>query len=601
MVLGVVVLAGLVVAAVFWPRLPTPDATVADQFPLSPISFSPYLNTGPEAHYVGSEACRQCHEDRHATFRTTGMGRSMAVLNPADEPANAAFDHSISKCRYEVQRHDGQMWHRELLMAPGTEVVLAEYPMKYVIGSGRHSRSYLVEAEGFLVESPVTWYAVKKAWGMSPGYDVPEQAGFDRATGEGCLHCHAGKSEAVGATLHKMRVTEPAIGCERCHGPGSLHIERQAGRRMPDRRPAEPDLSIVNPSRLPRDLAESICQQCHLRSHGMIVARGRKFSDFRPGLAYSDFVHAYMLESTNRSMTVTGHVEQMHLSRCYQSSATLTCLTCHSPHAEPPPEARVAHYQAICQTCHKPEQCKVEPARRAKESPGNDCVHCHMPRSSTEIPHLAFTHHRIGIHREGVVENAAREDRVRPFLDLSRATEVDRKRSLGLALLEIANRHKDESRAAEYRAQAFDVLSDLHDAGLQDGALEAALARLRFDMGMPGILTHARAALDAPDLVGQDRCTALYLLADEQARSGRHAEAAAALREVTMLRRHPADWLLLAQCERAVGNGPAADIALESAVRINPHLSEVHRYLADKFAGQGDAARAAWHLRRAVK
>src|SRR5438034_10525188 len=51
---------------------------MAEPFPLTSISSSPYLNTGANAHYVGSDACRKCHEDRHASFRRTGMGRSMA-------------------------------------------------------------------------------------------------------------------------------------------------------------------------------------------------------------------------------------------------------------------------------------------------------------------------------------------------------------------------------------------------------------------------------------------------------------------------------------------------------------------------------------------
>ena len=38
------------------------------------------------------------------------------------------------------------------------------------------------------------------------------------------------------------------------------------------------------------------------------------------------------------------------------------------------------------------------PAPAERESLANDCVQCHMPHSPTDIPHLAFTHHRIGIY-----------------------------------------------------------------------------------------------------------------------------------------------------------------------------------------------------------
>jgi hypothetical protein len=32
-----------------------------------------------------------------------------------------------------------------------------EVQLKYLVGSGRHSRTYLAELDGFLTESPLTW------------------------------------------------------------------------------------------------------------------------------------------------------------------------------------------------------------------------------------------------------------------------------------------------------------------------------------------------------------------------------------------------------------------------------------------------------------
>src|SRR5205085_2707468 len=133
-----------------------------------------------------------------------------------------------------------------------------------------------------------------------------------------------------------------------------------------------------------------------------------------------------------------------------------------------------------------------------------------------------------------------------------------------------------------------------------DGVMDAALGRLRFDLRRGSALPHAEAALAHRDLVGQDRCTALFLLADAQAAAGRHAEAVTALEELTRLRRHAVDWQLLSDCRRALGDRAAADEALAAAVRISPRLWEVHQHLADGYERQGDADRAAWHRQRAV-
>ncbi|TXT38855.1 MAG: hypothetical protein FD138_236 [Planctomycetota bacterium] len=164
----------------------TPSGRASSAIPLPPISESPFLNTRPDVAIVGSDACRTCHAEHDSTFRHTSMGRSMSEVDLSREPPDGVFDHPLSKRRYEVRRQNEQLWHRELLLGgEPDEVVLSEFPVKYVVGSGHHSLTYLVEVDGFLVESPVTWYTSRKAWGMSPGYDHAEQSGFERATGEG--------------------------------------------------------------------------------------------------------------------------------------------------------------------------------------------------------------------------------------------------------------------------------------------------------------------------------------------------------------------------------------------------------------------------------
>lgn len=350
---------------------PEPPRT-EDPFPLTPLATSPYLNTGLDARYIGSAKCRECHEHRHESFRHTGMGRSMAAVDPSREPADTRFEHPSSRRAYEVERLDGQIRHRELLLPSGPEkIVLTELPMTYVVGSGSHSLTYVADMDGYLVESPLTWYSRANKWGMSPGYDSPRQPGFQRAVGGECLFCHAGRFEVLDGSYNRVHIVEAAIGCERCHGPGSLHVARHA------REPAvtveaehAADMTIVNPARLSRNLAESICQQCHLRPTSLVTARGRSQTDFRPGLPLEDYVQAYLLEAPDAVMTVVGHVEQMHESACYKASGRLTCLTCHSPHSEPSPAQAVAHYTQACLRCHGKEACKVDAHSATRSAPG---------------------------------------------------------------------------------------------------------------------------------------------------------------------------------------------------------------------------------------
>ena len=626
--LAVGVLVGSVLAAVYAPGLwkqrvneqppkerpqnQQLDAVGATEAPdIKPAAASPYKNTRPGVQYVGSKACIACHEQEHESFAHTGMAQSMATVDLSREPADGAFNHSLSKSRYEVRRKDGQMWHRELLLTGGEEeVLLQEYPVKYVTGSGRHSLTYLVEDDGFLMESPITWYTSRKAWGMSPGYDRPTHSGFEREVGETCLVCHAGQIKAEGRSLHRMTITEAAIGCEQCHGPGELHLHQR--KNVTDKTAAQSaamdlDDTIVNPARLTRELSEAVCQQCHLRGSAAVFAKGKTPFDFRPGLPLGEFVQHYELETPNIQMSVVGHVEQMHQSKCYQKTKTFSCLTCHGPHGEPESETRTKHYNQVCVSCHQPDVCRVSPERRQKESPNNDCVACHMPRTSTDIPHLAFTHHRVGIHAASASSDIGSKKgtgtdaiALRPMFGISHASGQEQQRSLGLAYLEVASTEDVPARRLQYQRQALSLLTEVRATGGADGTVDAWLARLRFELGMPSVQRFAQSALTDSELTGQDLCHALFLLADAQFQQHRYSEAIQTLEQLGKLRRHSMQWLLMAQCQKEVGNEAATEQALLKAVHINPRLTEIQQKLAELYRQRGNEVRARYHAARAV-
>lgn len=583
---------------------PTPKAPPAQAV----ADSSPFENTRPGVEYLGSEACRKCHSGHAESYHLTGMGRSMGAVDLEQAPPDGAFDHAPSQRRYQVVRREGKLWHRELALASGKDdVVLSEYPVVWVVGSGRHSLTYVAEADGFLVESPITWYAATKAWGMSPGYDRPDHLGFERAIGEGCLDCHAGRAVAVDRSLHRMQIYEDAIGCERCHGPGALHVARH--REPPSIKSPESaaavDSTIVNPAHLSRDLAEAICQQCHLRSHASIIARGKKLSDFRPGLPLQTFREDFSLQTPDLPLTVVGHVEQLHLSRCYQQSPELTCRTCHDPHGEtsitPGPDVQNRH----CARCHDGSACRVDPAERERNSPANNCIQCHMPKSETEIPHLAFTHHRIGIHRAG--EQRPTDPRqtpqglaeLRPFHEATGLSEADQQRSLGLAYLEAGARQENAEIGQAFRVRAWRILYHVQQSGEAGSTVQTALGRLAFELQTLPAEPFARAALTDPDLAGQDRCNALFLLADAAIQRRDHRAALPFVEELTRLRRNSTDWLMLADCRRATGGDGVAE--LERAVKINPRLHRPRQVLIDHYRGIGDRVRLDDHAQRLAR
>lgn len=568
-----------------WPDIDarTPDAA---DFPLPTVSESPYLNIADNAQYVGSAACRDCHPAETNTYQMTAHSAALSDVDPATEPPASSFVHAASGRKYEVFKSNGRMYHREsLLDADGHIIESNEFPLRYLVGSGRHSRTYLVEVDGFLLESPITWYASRQAWGMSPGYDEPDHPGFSRMVGADCLICHAGQMNAAHQQYLHLELIEQSIGCERCHGPGSLHVERRRSSKA-----VANDLTIVHPGDLSRPLQESICAQCHMQAAAMVRVRGRDYADFRPGLPLSDFQLHYQTDDSHDSMTVVGHFEQMHRSQCYVQSTSLTCTTCHAMH-EPPPEDKITYYKQKCLACHSSDNCGLELTERQEHQPEDNCVACHMPTSDTDIPHIAFTHHRIGIHRPSDHPTSV-NGALTPLHDVSHLSKIEQHRALGLAYLKLSEGEVTKNTANVARQQAREHLTSSYDDGLQDGETLAALANLFYGMNNEVAEDLASRAIITEGLSDAATADSLFLLADLAFDRRQYKTAIPYLERAVKLRRMYEDWLLLGLCYLELGQPDQAELAFTQARAILPFRPEINGLLARCERAAGDNQQA---------
>jgi predicted CXXCH cytochrome family protein len=369
---------------------------------------TPYRNVRPEVRYVGDAACAECHPGEADTYREHPMGRSLspvarvATAQRYDESAHNPFD--ADGFRYRVERQGDRVFHQQTGLDPQGRVLTDNrIEIDFAIGSGTRAYSYLINRDGFLFESPITWYTQKEAWDLSPGYPGT-RLGFKRAIRPDCLFCHCNRADHVEHTVGRYR--EPvfdgyAIGCERCHGPGELHVAR---RERADAA-AGPDETIVNPARLDTPLRDAVCEQCHLQGAERIVRRGLDAFAYRPGLPLHLFLSVFVRPAEFTDHQLVGQVEQMQASRCFRDSREpnkLGCISCHDPHAVPAPAQRVAYYRGRCLQCHGDRDCTLPPAKRRQVSADDSCIACHMPRLPTaDIAHTAVTEHRILRRAEG--------------------------------------------------------------------------------------------------------------------------------------------------------------------------------------------------------
>jgi hypothetical protein len=588
-----------------------PRASADNRFLLPPITPSRFRNGSATVGYVGSDACARCHRDEHDSYRRTTHSRSLGEVDVAREPPDAVYRHDLSGRTYRIYRAAEALRLSEFIDdSDGREVVLTDHAAHFALGSGNHQRMYLIKVDDFMVEAPVTWYPRRKLWGMSAGYEKdPLQPGFRRAVSSGCLYCHAGRVEPVGDAGERVRVLEMAIGCERCHGPGELHV-RERTADLPAREGF--DDSIVDPRRLPREAQEDICAQCHLSTAANVAVRGRRREDYRPGMRMADFVVNYRIDRPDTGVTVSGQVEQLRMSRCYVESRTLTCITCHDPHAPPEQDQKVEHYRNQCLSCHQAEPCTLPVKARVEKEPNDYCVNCHMPRSPTDIPHLSFADHRVRIHAPKADDKLVASDELVAAIDVSHLPEHERLRLLGLANDEFAGKLggglTDETRHDPFYQELSWVfhdrarrnLEEVRSRGLHDPEIEAFFSTLHWRKNPALCIEYSEAALRSQPLSRDARKVVLYNLGTSHFDRGEFDQALPHLEELAMSERSEISLMLLAICHQKKGHLPESVRLIEKAISLSPDRADLHDYLASIYRTMGKAREAGQHVQQAA-
>ena len=357
-----------------------------------------YLNLDPSVKYVGMQTCRSCHDDIHATFIHTGMGRSFDKATR--EKSGATYnEHSIvydetSDFYYRPFFRNDSMFISEFRLQNGDTVHQRVEHISYIVGSGQHTNSHILDINGYIYQAPITFYTQEGRWDMAPGFSG--EGGFNERFGRllnsECITCHNHLPKLVEGGINKFEEMPRGIECERCHGPGALHAKEKLAGNLVDTA-TQVDYTIVNPSTLPRDLQMDLCQRCHLQGIA-VLEEGKTFYDFKPGMPLKEVMNVFLPRYTNshEKFIMASQADRLRLSDCYLNS-DMTCITCHNPHKSVQITGR-DHFNEKCEQCHQQQVCSLPLAEREAEN--NDCSGCHMPPSgSIDIPHVRITDHYI--------------------------------------------------------------------------------------------------------------------------------------------------------------------------------------------------------------
>jgi hypothetical protein len=248
-------------------------------------------------------------------------------------------------------------------------------PILWSLGHGKAGQTYVIEHDGNLYESRVSYYievgGLDQTLGAPPG-SIPrslEEAAGRRMTSDdirGCFGCHS--TGAVRSHQTDLANLTPGVQCEGCHGPGQAHVAAVEAAQFGD-------LKIQSLRNLGAEAQADFCGSCH-RTWSQVVLMDL------PGPANVRF-QPYRLAN----------------SRCYDTAdPRIRCTACHDPHQEL--VTAVKSYDGKCLACH------ASSAAGPKDAPNcpvaaEGCSSCHMPRVEIPGSHFRFADHHIRVHRPG--------------------------------------------------------------------------------------------------------------------------------------------------------------------------------------------------------
>ncbi len=360
-----------------------------------------------DSNYVGMNKCAACHQEQYQNFINTGMGRS---IRPAfKEYSSSDFTKQLHDTLLDFFYHpqwveDSLHFIEYQLSSSGDTIHYLNYPIDYIVGSGHHTNSHLFTNNGYLYQAPVTYYTQDSILDFPPGFENNKNSRFSRKMGLECIACHNAYPDFVLGSENKYKSMPTGIDCERCHGPGELHLEKIKKGNITDTTKLI-DYSIVNPADLSLELQNDLCARCHLQGNAVLKPH-KSFFDFLPGMRLSDIMDVYLPRYSNseNDFIMASHVDRMKLSSCYiQSEENLSCVSCHNPHVSVH-DVPENFFNSKCLDCHINDDCNEEIENKIHSN--NDCVSCHMPASyTTDIPHVQITDHKIRIPNNDAAEN----------------------------------------------------------------------------------------------------------------------------------------------------------------------------------------------------
>jgi predicted CXXCH cytochrome family protein len=358
-----------------WAALLLGLASIGSCTTINQTSSTSSSSSAGAKEFVGSASCESCHQDIYTRWKDTLMAN--VLQDPRTHPAAILGDFSKPHPLVTFRRED----------------------IAFTYGTEWKQRYFTKRGDDYFVQ-PAQWDVKNKVWRqyyVRPGTDwwtafYPADQ-MERPTGPLCDGCHS-----VNYNINTKAVTEWNVGCEKCHGAGSAHLNNPIA------------ATIINPAKLDEVRADDVCIQCHSQGQPRTNPIEGRYYDwpvgYQPGDRLSDFwrleEHHFGEETFTHWPDGTAHKNRMQGNDYVQSQMYVKgvrCYACHDTHGTRHEADLRLPGNAVCLQCHNgvmqpgPRGSIEFHTQHAADSEGSKCIACHMPAIAQTIADVNVRSH----------------------------------------------------------------------------------------------------------------------------------------------------------------------------------------------------------------
>lgn len=338
-----------------------------------------------ENEFMGSESCRECHENFYQLWEPSYHGQAMMPINaqfvqkhqlPNSNPIN------VEGHQFTVEFKDSTMTMYER----DGDKLIKEYEVLWAMG-GHNVYCFLTPFEkGKLQNIPLAYDANRKQWFNYPEAGIrhfndgsPEDEALPWkddmfAFNTGCYSCHISQLSTnfdLETETYHTTWREAGINCETCHGPAGEHI--RIFKNLKEGEEAE-ELGLISTSVFTQEQNNDACAPCHAKMTPITPS-------YMPGDKYFDNYNITTLEDRDfyvdgrdlgENYTMTGWM----MNPCIEGGE-LHCVTCHTSSGR---DRNKENPDQGCLQCHNNRNEDLETHTGHPKELGLTCLSCHMPK-----------------------------------------------------------------------------------------------------------------------------------------------------------------------------------------------------------------------------